>query len=122
MATLTQLATSLMYVWQEINVSLITGASYTPTSDTVQMAFVPQPSYGPPPDPVSGQFNAAIWGTGPGPTYWAGCLVGPGGTVQLAAGSYVIAVKVTDSPEIPVLWGWGLLVILAGAAKKRGAG
>lgn len=111
MAVLTQLATSLMYVWQQVETSLVTGESYNPTSDVVQMAFVPQPAFGPPPDPATGQLNAAIWETGPGPTYWAGCLVGPGGTIQLSLGAYVIAVKVTDSPEVPVLWGWGLNVV-----------
>jgi hypothetical protein len=31
----------------------------------------------------------------------AQCMVGPGGTVTLAVGSYVVHVKVTDNPEIP---------------------
>lgn len=110
MGTLTQLATSLEYVWQQVNATRIDGTVINPTSDTVQMAFVPQPTSGPPPDPVPGQLNTAIWGTGPGPTYWAGCLVGPGGTIQLTQGSYVIAVKVTDNPEVPVKWGWTLLI------------
>ena len=111
MGTLTQLATSLMYVWQQVDVALITGASYSPVSDTAQMAFVPAPTAGPPPDPTSGQWNAAIWATSSGPTFWLGALVGPAGTVQLAAGSYVIAVRIVDNPEIPVLWGWNLLVV-----------
>ena len=112
MPVLTQLATSTMYFWQQVEAALINGTVINPTSDVVQMAAVPVPTFGPPPDPTPGQLNPAIWGTGPGPTYWAGILIGPAnGGLVLAIGSYVIAVKVTDSPEVPVLWGWGLQIV-----------
>ena len=35
--------------------------------------------------------------------YSAKCLVGPAGTITLGIGTYIIYVKVTDNPEIPVL-------------------
>lgn len=114
MPALTQLATSTMYVWQQVEKTDLSGNPLNPTSDTVQMAFVPVPSFGPPPDPASGQLNPAIWGTstsGSVTLYFAGCLVGPAnGGVVLTAGEYIIGVKVIDSPEVPVLWGWQLIV------------
>jgi hypothetical protein len=76
------------------------GASYNPTSDVVQMAFLT--SAGP---PVSGDWKTASWDTDATtypPTYYAQCLVGPAGTVTLAAGVWSVWVKVTDSPETPV--------------------
>lgn len=72
------------------------GSAVDPTNDTVQMAF---PVLGT--DPISGDWKAATWET-VGTTYYARCLVGPGGTVTLAAGSYNVWVKVTDNPEAPV--------------------
>ena len=57
------------------NTSALTTASFTPTDNTTSPA-----------------------------TYEACCLVGPGGTVTLTAGViYAIHVKVTASPEIPVI-------------------
>lgn len=76
------------------------GAPYDPTGDTVQMAFLT--SAGP---PTSGDWKTAGWDTDATtypPTYYAQCLVGPGGTVTLTAGFYTVWVKVTDSPEAPV--------------------
>ncbi len=74
------------------------GAAYDPTADTVQMAF------------VAGAGNPSTWYTASWDTdatttpvtYRAQCLVGPSGTVTLAAGTYTVWVKVTDSPEVPV--------------------
>ena len=112
MPVLTQLATSTLYFWQQVQATRIDGTVINPTSDVVAIAFQPVPTFGPPSDPTSGQYNAAIWGTGPGPTYWAGILVGPAnGGLVLAIGSYVAAVKITDNPEVPCLWGWGLNIV-----------
>lgn len=77
------------------------GLAVDPTGDVVEMAF---PLTGV--DPVSGDWKAAAWDTDASttpPTYIAQCLVGPGGTIALAKGTYDIWVKVTDSPEIPAL-------------------
>lgn len=74
------------------------GAPVDPTADTVTMAFAAagvQPS----------SWNTASWETDPTATparYFARCLVGPGAVV-LAAGRYVVWLKITDNPEAPVL-------------------
>jgi hypothetical protein len=76
----------------------IAGATYNPTGDTVQFQFVPQ-----------GGTQGTTWVTGSwltvGTQYKAQCLVGPspGVTGALAAGSYTVFIKITDSPEVPVL-------------------
>jgi len=107
---LTQMATSTMPVQQQV-LATLDGASYNPASDPVYMAFVPQPAYGPPPNPTSGMWNAAYWETDPGGVYWASCMVGPSlDGVALTQGAYIIAVKVTDASAIPELWGWTLLI------------
>ena len=71
-----------------------------PTADTVTMAFTAAGV-----DPVLGDYKTASWetdATTTPSTYYARCLVGPGGTVTLAAGTYEVWVKITDSPEVPV--------------------
>jgi hypothetical protein len=75
------------------------GVPVNPTADVVQMAFVTSG------EPAGGDWKSADWETNAEtspPTYYARCLVGPGGTVTLADGTYQIWVKVTDSPEVPV--------------------
>ena len=64
-------------------------------------------------DPVGGDYKTSSWETDATTTpntYLARCLVGPGGTVALAAGTYEVWVKITDSPEIPVLRSGTLVV------------
>ncbi|MES1975757.1 MAG: hypothetical protein V4472_25140 [Pseudomonadota bacterium] len=57
-----------------------------PTSSTVTMGFVSSADGGNTP-PAS--FFPAIWIANPtGPAYYASCLVGPAGVVQLAPGNY----------------------------------
>jgi hypothetical protein len=93
-----------VHVWAEED-----GATVNPTSDTVQMAFIT-----PGTTPVAGDWKAASWDVDASvvPTrYRPQCLVGPGGTVTLAAGRYETWVKVTHSPEIPVKKA-GLLVVV----------
>ena len=103
-------ALSLIYVRVPVQATKA-GVQYNPTADSVVMAFVPVGTV-----PASGDWKAATWevenATAQVPTYNARCLVGPGGTVQLAQGSYVVWVKVTDSPEIPVLQSDALTVRL----------
>ena len=76
------------------------GASYNPTSDTVQFAFMPTATQVPgPSDLVTG-----LWETNTASVlypYNAKVLVGPGGTITLGIGTYVVYQKTTDSPEIP---------------------
>jgi hypothetical protein len=112
-AALTQMAVSTQMVQQEID-ALLLGAQYDPTGDPVAMAFMPYPAYGEPANPGVSDWHAASWETdtnGVLPVYWAQCLVGPAnGGVVLAAGRYRIAVKVTDNPQVPAIWGWDLVI------------
>jgi len=108
--TMTISSASLEYVPVRVKVRKA-GAVYDPTGDTVTMAFLQAGA-----TPTSGDFKAATWETDttsiPGtPIYRALCLVGPSGTTQLAAGVWTVWVKVTDSPEIPVLYS-GLLKVM----------
>lgn len=94
-ATLTDLqisVKSLQYV--RVPVFEVTGAD--PTGDAVSMAF-----------PISGvdptTYYGGNWQT-LDEVYYARCLVGPAGSVALPIGYYDVYVKVTDSPETPVLY------------------
>ena len=71
--------------------------SVNPTSDTVSFAFMNTTGAPTVSDWVSGSWDNTITSS----PYRAKCLIGTGGKV-LATGSYIIWVKVTDSPEIPV--------------------
>jgi len=93
---------SLQYVNVPVKALTISGTAYDPTGDTVTMAFMPQATQ----VPQSGDWQAAIWATRSGDIlnpYAACCLVGPGGTIQLGIGTYIIYVKISDNPETPVL-------------------
>ena len=82
--------------------AIVAGAPYNPTGDQVAFAFTT-----PGTSPMGAQWWPGSWDStspaGGGSWYTALCLVGPGGTVQLAPGSYQVWVKVTDNPEVPVL-------------------
>lgn len=87
----------------------VAGASVNPTGDTVKMAFMGDAS-----TPTSGDLETAVWDTDTTTnptTYRAACLVGPGGTVVLTAGTYAVWVQVTDNPEI-VLRKAGMLKVV----------
>lgn len=73
------------------------GEAVDPTGDEVFVAFMPQGE-----DPSDADWNDASWES-VGANYWAKCLVGPAGGVVLEKGSYIMWVKVVDSPEVPVL-------------------
>lgn len=78
------------------------GAAVDPTGYTVQAAFLDDPDAA----PVSGDWKTASWetdSTTSPATYYARCLVGASGAVTLVAGVYTMHVKVTGSPEMPVL-------------------
>ena len=72
---LTQPATSTQYVQVQVTATL-DGAPCNPAADVVQMAFVPAPAAGLPPNPADGQWDTAGWETDPGPVYWASILTG----------------------------------------------
>lgn len=96
----TRTAASLEYVMVPIAVK-VSGTLFDPTADSVAMAFTAEGV-----DPVSGDWNTGSWETDATqfePIYYARCLVGPGGTIALAAAVFDCYVKVTDSPEVPVL-------------------
>jgi hypothetical protein len=92
---------SLEYVQATVTAA-VAGAPYNPTSDVVKFAFL-----APGTSPYGATWCAASWASTESPTgtgdYTAQCLVGPGGAVQLAPGSYQVWVQITDSPEVPVL-------------------
>src|SRR6266508_2134109 len=69
------------------------GVVVNPTSDAVAMAFIASGA------PAGGDWKT--YATTTPPNYYACCLVGPAGTVTLAPGTYMIWLKITDTPEIP---------------------
>lgn len=98
---ITQSALSCQYVQAAVTATAA-GVPYNPTVDTVQFAFMTGNT-----NPGTADWKAGSWdGTTPRPpgsTYTAQCLVGPGGTTVLAAGTYAMWIKITDTPEIPVI-------------------
>lgn len=105
---ITQSALSREYVPAAITATSA-GSPINPTGDVVEFAFTAVDA-----QPASGDWKAGSWESTqprqPGNAYIARCLVGPGGTVQLAAGRYAMWVRITDSPEVPVI-PFGLLHI-----------
>jgi hypothetical protein len=78
------------------------GVTYNPTGDTVQFAFMPTATA----VPQVSDWVAGAWDTNTSSVlfpYSAKCLVGPSGTTNPGIGRYYTYVKITDSPEIPVL-------------------
>ena len=78
------------------------GVPYNPTGDTVVFAFMPTPTQ----VPQVSDWVAGSWDTDTTQViypYSAKALVGPAGTITLGIGNYVVYIKVTDSPQIPVL-------------------
>ena len=100
--TITVSHLSLQYVSVPVSAKTLDGAAYNPTGDTVQMAFMPQATQ----VPQDSDWQAAVWSTVSRNVlfpYAANCLIGPGGTIELGIGTYVIYAKITDNPEVPVL-------------------
>jgi hypothetical protein len=100
-AVITQSALSREYVAVAITAKAA-GTPINPTGDTVEFAFTTGTA-----KPGAGDWKTGSWdGTQPqtpSNAYIAHCLVGPGGTVELAAGRYRMWVRVTDNPEVPVI-------------------
>jgi hypothetical protein len=76
----------------------VNGAAINPTSDAVQFAFTLDGAN--PTSWVSGSWETDA--TGQVAIYYARTLVGPSGGTVLAAGTWTVWLKVTDSPETPV--------------------
>jgi hypothetical protein len=103
---LSQLATE--YVLIPVTVTKA-GLAYNPTGDTVQFAFAATPTY----VPQVSDWVAGAWDTDTTNIlypYTAKCLIGPSGTITLGIGTYIIYLKITDNPEIPVLIGGQLQI------------
>ena len=79
------------------------GAPYNPTSDVVQIAL-------PVINTAPTTYKDATWQTVDN-EYIAEILVGPGGDFDLTVGDYDIIIKITDSPEVPVLRAGRLSII-----------
>lgn len=92
-------AVSLEYVRVPV-LALVGGVPVNPVGDTVRMAFLSLETS----TPSSGDWQTASWDTAPttGGRYLAQCLVGPGGTITLTAGTWWVWIKITDTPEVPI--------------------
>lgn len=104
--TISHLATEYVLVPLQVTKA---GVPYNPGADTVQFAFMPNAVQ----VPTSGDWVSGSWETVATNIiypYNARCLVGPSGSTALTLGTYVMYLKITDNPEIPVLVG-GQLVI-----------
>jgi hypothetical protein len=105
-AQITSLSTQYVFVPVQVTKA---GAAYNPTADPVQFAFAPTVFYVPQDsDWVDGSWQTIS--TSLIYPYNAQCLVGPSGATVLTSGNYVIYVKVTDDPEIPVLTAGSLAI------------
>ena len=96
---MSQLSTQYVFIPVQATKS---GVAYNPTGDAVQFAFMPTATQ----VPGSGDWVAGSWDTNTSSVlfpYSAKCLVGPSGTTNPGIGRYYMYLKITDSPEIPVL-------------------
>ena len=92
---------STQYVFIPVSATK-SGVAYNPTGDVVQFAFMPTATQ----VPQVSDWVAGSWDTDSSSIlfpYSAKCLVGPSGTTNPGIGTFVMYLKVTDSPEIPVL-------------------
>ncbi len=92
---------SLQYYGIPVKTITLAGVAYNPTAYPVAMAFMPQATQ----SPGVSDWQAATWSAVPSNVlfpYAAYCLIGPGGTITLTQGTYVVYLKITGSPEIPV--------------------
>lgn len=104
MPVLYQSALSLQYVQAQVEVT--SEDPYDPTGDAVTFAFTRSPLT----EPADDDWTPATWTTWPGPQYWAQLLIGPGGNLQLADGTWQAWLRITDSPEVPVLKPFTLVI------------
>lgn len=108
MQTLTQSVLSTQYVQTLIAVTSVSG-DYDPTTDTIAWAFTSANAY---PAVSPSAWTDGEWITYPGDQWWAQILVGPAGAVTLATGTWQAWVKISDSPEVPVLQPFLLQIVL----------
>lgn len=92
MITISVLSTE--YVGVQVSAA-VNGAPFNPTVEPVQFAFM---IVGP---PSNSDWQLGVWETDPGPSYFAKCLIGPGG-FALPANVYTMWIKISGNPEIPV--------------------
>lgn len=98
--TIEQSHLSLEYVFVPVSASSA-GTSYNPTADAVAFAFMPTATQ----IPVNSDWVSGSWTSVPTNVlypYSVKCLVGPGGSTAPGIGLYVMYVRITDSPEVPV--------------------
>jgi hypothetical protein len=95
--SLSHLATEFVII--PVNVTK-SGVLANPTADTVQFAFLLNPTASP---QLSDWVNGS-WDTSSNSiySYLAQCLVGPVGAITLGTGTYAMWLKITDNPEVPV--------------------
>lgn len=89
------IAGSTEYVKVEVRATNF-GVGVNPTADQVSMAFIVGTR-----NPTNADWQSASWETA-NSRYFARCLVGPAGSVNLTAGTYVVFVRITGAPEIPI--------------------
>lgn len=85
------------------------GVPFNPSADVIKFAFMPNATQ----VPLVSDWQTGGWEANPTSLaypYNARCLVGPAGTITLGIGTYIIYLQVTDSPEIPVLYGGQLQI------------
>lgn len=80
------------------------GVAFDPSGDVVAMTFSTSEHLGTSPTWYTASWEDTVGG------HLARCLVGTGGAAVLAAGTYWVFVKVTDSPESPVVGAGPILV------------
>lgn len=105
---------------QYIEVPITNTEGINPTSDVVQIAFLGpygniQQANQAVPTSSTTYYTGSWQSTSPvantASTYNAIVLVGPdGGVVSLSSGAYLVIAKVTDSPEVPVLYSGPIVV------------
>lgn len=97
--TATKSTLSTVYIKSQVTATVNGVSPYDPTGDVVEAAFV-----APGVTPGALDWKLGSWET-LNSTYRARCLVGPGvgAVINLAAGTYVMWLRITDNPEIPVL-------------------
>ena len=99
MQTLTQSVLSTQYM--QVLIQVTSASPHDPTGDPVSFAFTPANTF---PAVEPSTWYTGSWVTFPGSQYWAEILIGPAnGGVSLATGAWQVWVKITDSPEVPVL-------------------
>lgn len=92
-----QSSLSTEYIAVPVNAS-VSGLDYNPSGDVVAMAFTATEATAPT------VWNAGVWESNGDGSYNALVLVGPAnGGVVLAPGIWHVWLKITDSPEVPVL-------------------